>query len=414
MKTYVSGLRPVGTEAYKVLDFIDRRVNDKNYRGAISSEHNRYDMDEIYKTLVLLDRHAPNQKLMRIRDTDLEKRPANTPEEADYARFCEAVKISVGKGTQDSIRKNIFVDLSRMGLINRYGKDEKCLDPYKKKSTKYVALSSEGKKFISQGDMLNRAFIFTKAIDILLGGYVEICLRLLKEPDYKIEKITKYEFMLFVSAVDSDTGFKLTLQECAHLIQVYRNSRLNKAVVEILSYELQPDNFEGDKTDKRDWHNWKNKIDQIYHLLSQSPHFDVAGDDLTLSTHKIKTKAGAIIDVMKRSLAEKDLYFQRHKVNKTPGFEIHHVVPLSWAESPEQYKLFDKWENMVYIDAYRHAIITQNRNRNVEMSIEGQDIKLSDYRGNSIILSYEEKNILYNPGYQEKMLGYNRELRKVI
>ena len=149
-------------------------------------------------------------------------------------------------------------------------------------------------------------------------------------------------------------------------------------------------------------------------MFAQSPHFDVVGDDLNLSTHKIKTKAGEVIDVMTRSIAEKKAYFNKHKVKRTAGFELHHVIPLSWAESPEQYKLFDKWENMIYIDAYRHAIITQNRNRNVEMQSSGADIKLIDHLGNVVELSFDQKNILYNPDNQQIMLQYNKELRECL
>ena len=408
---YVSNLRPNDE-----LAFIDKRINDVNYRGDVSSEHNRYDMDEIYKTLVLLNKYVPNKQLMRIRDTDLKKRPENTPDEYDYARFCENVNASVGKGTQDSIRKNIFVDLSRMGLINRYDKDKNVISPYERKSPKYVSLTTEGIKFVKENDLLNRAFIFTKAIDTLLGGYIEIALHLLKDPEYRIDKITKYEFMFFVSAVDCGTDFSINLEQCVDLIQKYRtlDRYTQKKVIEILSDKLKPENYKGNKTARRDWHNWKNKIDQVYHLLAQSPHFDVVGDDLNLSTHKIKTKAGEIIDVMTRSIAEKDAYFNKHKVKRTAGFELHHVVPLSWAESPEQYKLFDKWENMVYIDAYRHAIITQNRNRNIEMQSRGDDILLIDHHGNAVELSFDQKNILYNPDNQPTMLQYNKELRDCL
>ena len=408
---YVSNLRP-----NDALAFIDKRINDVNYRGDVSSEHNRYDMDEIYKMLMCLDRYAPNNQLLRIRDTDSKKRPENTIDEYDYARFCEEVNAAVGKGTQDSIRKNIFVDLHRMGLITRYDKNRNFISPYGRISPKYVSLSPDGVKFIRERDLLNRSFIFTKAIDTLLGGYIEIALQLLKEPEYHIGTITKYEFMFFVSAVDSGTSFSITLEQCVDLIHTYR--RLGKylqiKVIEILSDKLKPENFDGDKTAQRDWHNWKNKIDQVYHLFAQSPHFDVVGDDLNLSTHKIKTKAGEVIDVMTRSIAEKEAYFNKHKVKRTVGYELHHVVPLSWAESPEQYKLFDKWENMVYIDAYRHAIITQNRNRNIEMRSRGNDVLLIDHHGNAVELIFDRKNILYDPANQPTMLRYNKELRDCL
>ncbi len=408
---YVSNLGP-----QKVLQFIDERINDNSYRGNASSEHNRYDMQEIYQTLIILNKYAPNGTLIRIRDTDTSKRPANTPEEYQYATFCEEVNKTVGKGTQDSIRKNIFVDVNRMGLINRYDKNKELIPPHKRSSVKYVSLSDEGLKFINEKSLLNRSFIFTKAVDVLLEGHVEVALQLLQDPEYGIKQITKYDFILFVSAVDVNADFRIDLHTCAEYIKSFNGLglKLKTAVIDTLKEKLMPDNFKGDKTVKRDWHNWKNKIDQIYCLLKDSPHFNVDGDNLLLSTREITTKSGEVVNIMARSIEEKRAYFDNHKVKRTAGFELHHVVPLSWAESPEQYKLFDKWENMVYIDAYRHAIITQNRNRNIEMRSRGNDVLLIDHHGNAVELIFDQKNILYDPANQPTMLRYNKELRDCL
>ena len=103
----------------------------------------------------------------------------------------------------------------------------------------------------------------------------------------------------------------------------------------------------------------------------------------------------------------------QHKVKRTTGYELHHVIPLSWADSPEQYKLFDKWQNMVYIDALSHAIITQNRNRNVVMSIKDDGFVLSDYNQNSVYLE-NKKSILYDTTKQENMFNYNKQLLTTI
>ena len=45
--SYVSAIHP----GNKALEFIDNRLLDDNYRGTESSEHNRYDMEEIYNIL---------------------------------------------------------------------------------------------------------------------------------------------------------------------------------------------------------------------------------------------------------------------------------------------------------------------------------------------------------------------------
>jgi hypothetical protein len=412
--SYVSNIHP-GNES---LQFIDARLLDNNYRGDRSSEHNRYDMDEIYKMLISLNKHAPGRALMRIRDTDTSKRPFNTVDETKYANFCEEVKVIVGKGTQDSIRKNIFVDLHRMGLIERYDLSENPIPAYARISTKYVALTKEGIKFITTGNILDRAFIFSRALDKLLVGYLEITLNILKNDDFGITNISKYEFMFFVSAINTNTTFGINFEQCIGLIKSYRLlSRIQQcSVVETLKSKLKPEYFPDDKPQQRDWHNWQNKIDQVYHLFNQTPYFDVTGENkdmLSLATKKITTKSGEFVDIRKRSIAEKFAYYENHKVNKTIGFELHHVVPLSWADSAEQYKLFDKWQNMVYIDALSHAKITQNSNRNIFMAAKDNSILLSDLDNNCVCLKNDD-NILYLPSNQKEMLDYNRELTETV
>lgn len=409
---YVSQIQP-GNRALK---FIDNRLRDDKYRGAESSQHNRYDSAEIYNILTIMDSYMPCKSLMRVRDTDLQKRPENLPDEAIYAKFCEKVKAKVGKGTQDSIRKNIFVDLHRMGLIDRYKEDKTKLAPFVRSNVKYVSLSENGIKYV-RSSLLNRAYVFTKALDKLLGGYIELALSMLNERD--LSHLSKYEFMFFVSAVDTDTTFSVNMNECVELIKSYRllSRTQQRAVIETLKQRLQPDLFSGNKTHQRDWHNWQNKIDQVYHLFKQSPYFDVSGADkdiLTLSTRKVKTKAGETLNLPRRSIAEKVAYFQEHEgVAKTPGFELHHVVPLSWSESPEQYKLFDTWRNMVYIDAFTHARITQNRNRNVNMIKQGTGFLLADFSGNQVEL-IKDQTILYNTRNQPIMLEKNQDLLTTI
>jgi len=92
---------------------------------------------------------------------------------------------------------------------------------------------------------------------------------------------------------------------------------------------------------------------------------------------------------------------------------LHHVVALEYADSPVLYKLLDDWQNMVYIDGYSHAQITQNRNRNVVMSASGDDLILSDYEKKNVKLKNKE-NIAYDTQKQTTMLGYNTKLLKTV
>lgn len=393
----------------KALEFIDSRIISEKYRGSPSSEHNRYRMDQIIDILILLDKYAPDQSLMAIRTTDISKRPENYPDEFLYAKFCNETKQKAGIGTQDAMRKNLFVDLHRMGLIERYDKNEELTDPFSRQKIKYVSISNQGLKLIRAETILDKYFIFSKGIDSLLGGHIDIILDVLRDKEYEIDKISIYEYMFFVSAVGTEFGFNISTDRAVELIKEYRNLTpiQRKSVIEILKVELKPKNFSGSKPNKRDFHNWHNKAAQIYYLLNQTVYFEVRGEQLVL-----KEGQGSFSETatrLDRSLNEKYQYFVKQNVVKTSGFELHHVVPLAWSENIYHFKMLDKWENMVYIDGFSHARITQNRNRNVVLEVVKNDITLTDYSDNEVYLKYNE-NILYMPTKKETMRDYNKDL----
>ncbi len=398
-KVYVSGINP-GNAA---LRFIDERLLDDYYRGDISSQHNRYTMQKVAAILAIFDKYAPNKGLMVVRTTDISKRPENTPEEAIYAQFCDECKLAVGIGTQDAMRKNLFVDFHRMGLIVRYGPSEIPTDPLSSQRVKYASLSAQGLRLIQAEAIDEQFYIFSRGIDRLLGGFINILLRLLSDPDFKLKHIEIHEFMFFASAIGAHTSFNIDSERCVELIESYRNlSRMQRrAVIDTLKAKLMPENYQGDKTSKKDFHNWRNKAEQIFYILDQTVYFEVRAKTLYLQRDKV------------RSFSQKLRYFEQHRVDRSLGFELHHVVPLAWSESKEQFKLFDNWENMVYISAFEHAQITQNRNRNVVMTADDENIVLSDYSDNQVYLTNRE-TILYDSRNQPLMLEYNRQLLETV
>jgi len=398
------------------------RIGDDKYRGDLSIQHTVYDMQKIIILLKTLDKYSPNQKPMRIRDADLSKRPTNTPDEALYAAFINDFARQVNNDTQDTVRKNIFPDLHRMGLIDRYNNNLEKTDPYNKISIKYVSLSDLGVKLISEPNELYQKFIWSKALDTVLGGLINTTLSILNDENFKFEYITKIEYMFFVSAINAEGySFKLKKEECIDLISEFRGMSFFqiKQVIMILHEKMVPGNYTGNKTNKRDFHNWRNKNDRIFERFQQTVYFQVFGDSkdyekCSLSTKTIVTKAGKVVEIRKRSLQTKIDYLVNHNIkSKSLGYELHHVVALSLSESPEQYDMFDKWQNLVYIDAYTHAIITQNRNRNVLMTAVGENLVLSDYYGNKVDL-IKDRTILYDVTKQPVMLDYNEKLRTTI
>lgn len=385
----------------RALRFLSGRIESPNYRGARSSQHNRYTMEEAHTILQLLDEYAPDGSLMQIRTTDLSKRPQVKPGERQYTKFCERCAEATGKGTPDAMRKNLFPDFHRMGLIIRW-RDGRPLDPYDRGPKKHVSLSEMGRRFVD-ADMLCRQFIFTKGVSRLLEGRVSVLLTLFNKPDYGIKRIDSHEYTFFVSAIGAKE-FGLTVGESVDMIRAYRvlTNAQRRAVVAALKVDLTP-KLNVPKPQKRDFHNWHNKTQQIYHLLKQTRYFDVNNESL------VPIDASDSANRLGRSLSTKHEYFKQHGVTKHQGFELHHVVPLSYSESKDHFKLLDRWENIVYIDGQKHASITQGGHRNVIMRSKGDDIDLLDHHGNPIKLVLDE-NIKYSPSNKSRMIEYNKRL----
>ncbi len=115
---------------------------------------------------------------------------------------------------------------------------------------------------------------------------------------------------------------------------------------------------------------------------------------------------------LKRSIKEKALYFEKHGVKKEKGFELHHIVPLCLARSIEEFDLLDKWENLIYIDAFNHAKISQTQNKHICLYFKDCDVILSKglkEEQESLYFTYI-KNVLYKLDLQNAMLKYNKDL----
>jgi hypothetical protein len=109
----------------KATDYLIGRLKSTKYRGHHLVQHYRYNFDVISDILKILNKYSPNKTLLKIRTKDLKKHQTNLPEWKDYALFCNELYDKIKKGSQDSIRKILFVDLERMGLIRKYNKNKK-------------------------------------------------------------------------------------------------------------------------------------------------------------------------------------------------------------------------------------------------------------------------------------------------
>jgi uncharacterized protein YqgQ len=403
----------------EALKFLEERIKSDDYRGIHLFQHYRYDINFIKIVLSELysyERHSKN-KYLKIRTTDSSKRPENNIDEVAYSNIVNNIKIKTSKGTQDAIRKIIFVDCNRMGFLNRYDKNKNLIPPNtNSKGYSFVSVSGKGKKFLCAKDLKEEYFIFSAGLYRIVGTLINILENLITK--YNLKFISKYEFMYFVSAIGDNSSFSIDINKCGYLIQQFRllGDIDRKNVTNLLKKEMNPQNYQGNKKNKRDFANWENEATQIFLLLATTVYFEVR-NGVKLILNNSDTSLESIIgkDFKKqRSLEEKNNYYVNHEIKgKTLGFEMHHVVALEYADSPASYKLLDHWKNMVYIDAFSHAKITQNKNRNMVLEIIQDDIKLSDYSNNEVYLKNID-NILYKIINQSKMKSYNAALLAMI
>lgn len=402
----------------KALSFLADRIKSDDYRGIHLFQHYRYDLNFIKAVLSEIHEYenSTGSKFLKIRTTDSSRRPMNNSDEIHYSNVIDKIKRKTGKGTQDAIRKIVFVDCNRMGLLERFDKDKTLIEVGTKSKTEYVSLSEKGKRFVETNNIKEEYFIFSSGIYRIVGSLINILESLIS--NYSLGFISKFEFMYFVSAVDDNSSFSINIDQCADLIREFRllGDAEKKGVTKILKEQMNPKKFKGNKKDKRDFHNWENEATQIYCLLSTTVYFEVRnGIKLILNTGDTSLESILGTDIKKnRSLQEKNNYHKNHNIReKINGFELHHVVALEYADSPALYKLLDDWRNMVYIDGHSHAKITQNKNRNIVMESNTSDIILKDYSSHEVYLKYPE-NIAYDTSKQSMMIEHNQKLRSTV
>ncbi len=262
-----------------------------------------------------------------------------------------------------------------------------------------------------KNNTFQKNFIYTKAIDQITHGLANDLLDIVISSSNNA--ISIYEFMFFISYMGKTLNNHFyTRTDVTNFMNEYRTlSKFQKnAVVDIVSTYCNPDNFSGDKTNKRDYGNWKNEAQQIFMLMDQTVLFEKGRGQYSDLLY-IRVGTGAIYEnpnKLARSKQAKDDYFINHKLDRKIGFELHHVIPLLIAKNKVEFDALDVWQNMVYIDGYTHGIISQTNNKNIKIEFNGNDICLKDI---SHLLEdincIKDVNVEYSIVNKETMLKYN-------
>lgn len=401
---YLRELKSV-SESNKFIQYITDRVSSNDYRGIQCSQHNRLTFNYFSKLVSIIYSVASN-KIFEIHVGD--DNGEEQPQAYLYYNVVDKIKQSVGKGTINSIKKNTFPDIARMGFLNRYDKNgDKIAEKNSRSGVYSVGLSDLGVKFAKASSTLEKIKLFTDGIDILTKNAASELVELLYLNDYGIDRIHILEFMYILS----DDREKVTENYKLQLLRDYRRLSTNEKskVDKCLKLFCNPSNrkYFRNKTLLRDYNNWKNESQQIYGLLANSTYFKVEGDYLILNTGNYglfdaKTNRGA------KAKAE---YFDKHNVLKTNGYELHHIIPFSKAQNKSDTAFIDDFKNLIYLSYKKHKEFTISGSKNVIM-------KYTQNNPNILFKSFDDtfilvdmcKDALISPSLLPKVKKYNQKL----
>lgn len=364
------------------LKYIVNRLQKTDYRGVHISQHNRYDL-ELVMTILEVIRNKVSNNLFEIPRGDFNQRDnkGGNYNINDYPKFktiTDNINKLSGRTTYNSIKKTFFVDFHRMGLITRYDKNKTPTDPCKRTTIHYVSLTDEANRLLNSSNIIAKHRIFTDVLDRnLFNSYLSGLVDLIFNSQYKADVINIHEFMFIFTDVELSNPIKL-LSEYRKLRKFQKDKLLR-----LIQEYANPDNFYGDKTEKKDFHNWINETQQMFMLLRQTSYFQVDeyNQNITLN---IGSYGIFSIDNIKRSDKPKQEYFNIHNQDKRQGFELHHIVAISKARNKQEVDLLDNVYNLIYLHKVKHLEITKKKNTHVYLSINPTVANFCDFDSTKI------------------------------
>ena len=378
------------------LKYIVDRVQRNDYRGWHVSQHNRYDLDVI--SLILKKIYSVvNDDYFAIPPGDYHSSDRLGEDYRAYQTIVDKIKGDMGRGTLNSVKKNFFPDLKRMGFleivqINNHRKGK---------------LTESAVNMVSTDKLIVRYKMFTDGVDKLFGNKISDLAERIYLSDYATEMISIYEFM-FIFSDDIDSN-KIGLVKSYRGLEKYKRE---KAINLVQTY-ANPDNFDGDKSEKRDFHNWKNQAQQILNLLKTTVYFMA---DPNIGFRLNIGNEGFFQEPGKRKEAPKREYFRFHNVSKQEKFELHHVVPISVARNKEEAKLIDDYRNLMYLHESKHKEISLDGNKKIVLDIDKNEAKFSDIDANRSIIAHNGREAMYSKEQRKitDIADYNIELLAAI
>ena len=105
-----------------------------------------------------------------------------------FAGIVRDINAATGKATTNSLKKNVFPDLDRMGLLERCNPRGEPISG--RQSVASARLSVAGKDFATSDKLIERYNFFTKGVDELFSGRISEIAELIYYSNYRAEKIS--------------------------------------------------------------------------------------------------------------------------------------------------------------------------------------------------------------------------------
>ena len=161
-KTKLLGIQP----ALECLKFLAWRVSKDDYRGTHKLQHYRWNKE--YIKIVL--KYLPKDEMLYHTQGDIKDGYIYKSDEVEFCEYLAKVNKELnatknGNITDMGMRKIIFVNLQRMGLIDRFNKKGILCDPDKKAQYRYVQITQKGLEILNAKNIFEEIKYFGLALD---------------------------------------------------------------------------------------------------------------------------------------------------------------------------------------------------------------------------------------------------------
>jgi hypothetical protein len=403
---------------------IRERLMGGQYRGEHKSQHNRTSsiMTKVKKIMQAIELYGGDNNgrlMMPPGDDEKEKEEYNKcRDHENFYKMLEYLRQNLVAVKSNSLRKNIFVDLEKMGYI------ERC--PKNKKPFKTVALTENGLQLANDEDMDSCYRSHQQALlKLIEKDYHDKVLNIMAETGhldidecmYFIDKIIPYE-----DSVRRISMYrKLSKPQRKNIDRYVKEEikKINKLVNEKIKLDGNSNRY---KNYQRDFSNWKNLAGQNFAILSMMNSFKrVRRGRLDLKDNVTVYNKGIKFE---RNQRQRKVYNEWHGCLdlKTGSTIAHHLYDFSNAKTEKEKERIDHHKNMLRLLPEEHNKLPTTDNPYVVLLAHDGNGQIIvghiDDHSDTIVLNnciYDNNNFLEMQKYNTMLIKkYGDRLREDI